>query len=45
MVSIKSIWESHIPSEEIIIKTQLEHVKSFKCFAATNHVTGNHLYI
>jgi hypothetical protein len=45
MVSIKSIWESHIPTDEIIIKTALEHVKPFKCFAATNHITGNHLYI
>ena len=45
MVSIKSIWESHVPTDEIIIKTQLEHVKPFKCFAATNHITGNHLYI
>ena len=45
MVSIKSIWESHVPNDEIIIKTQLEHVKPFKCFAATNHITGNHLYI
>lgn len=45
MVIIKSIWESHVPTDEIIIKTQLEHVKPFKCFAATNHITGNHLYI
>jgi hypothetical protein len=45
MVSLKSIWESHFPTDEIIIKTQLEHVKPFKCFAATNHITGNHLYI
>jgi hypothetical protein len=45
MVSIKSIWESHFPNDEIIIKTQLENVKPFKCFAATNHITGNHLYI
>lgn len=45
MVSIKSIWESHVPNDEIIIKTQLEHLKPFKCFAATNHITGNHLYI
>lgn len=45
MVRIKSIWESHVPTDEIIIKTQLEHVKPFKCFAATNHITGNHLYI
>jgi hypothetical protein len=45
MVSIKSIWESHVPTDEIIIKTQLEQVKPFKCFAATNHITGNHLYI
>ena len=33
MVSIKSIWESHVPTDEIIIKTQLEHIKPFKCFA------------
>lgn len=45
MQSIKSIWESHVPTDEIIIKTQLEYVKPFKCFAATNHITGNHLYI
>ena len=45
MVSIKSIWDSHVPTDEIIIKTKLEHVKPFKCFAATNHITGNHLYI
>lgn len=45
MVNIKSIWESHLPSDEIIIKTQLENVKPFKCFAATNHITGNHLFI
>jgi hypothetical protein len=45
MVSIKSIWESHFPTDEIIIKTQLKLVKPFKCFAATNHKTGNHLYI
>ena len=45
MVSIKPIWESHVPTDEIIIKTQLEHLKPFKCFAATNHITGNHLYI
>lgn len=45
MVRIKSIWESHVPTDEIIIKTQLENVKHFKCFAATNHITGNHLYI
>jgi hypothetical protein len=45
MVRIKSIWESHVPTDEIIIKTRLEYVKPFICFAATNHLTGNHLYI
>ena len=45
MVNIKSIWESHVPTDEIIIKTQIEHLKPFKCFAATNHITGNHLFI
>lgn len=45
MVNIKSIWESHIPDGNIIIKTQIKHVKPFKCFAATNHQTGNHYFI
>jgi hypothetical protein len=45
MLNIKSIWESHLPNDEILIKTQIESVKSFKCYAATNHLTGNHLYI
>jgi hypothetical protein len=45
MVNIKSIWESHVPTDEIIIKTQIEDTKPFKCFAATNHITGNNLFI
>lgn len=45
MASIRSIWDSHVPSDKIIIKTQLEEVKPFKCYAATNHLTGNHLFI
>lgn len=45
MIKIKSIWESHIPTDEIIVKTQIENIKLFKCYAATNHKTGNHLFI
>lgn len=45
MFSVKSIWDTHVPTSEIIIKTRLEHVKPFKCFAATNHITSNHLFI
>ena len=45
MVNIKSIWESHIPDGNIIIKTKIEGVKQFKCYAATNHQTGNHYFI
>lgn len=45
MTAIKSIWDSHVASSEVIIKTQLDDVLPFKCFAATNHLTGNHLFI
>jgi len=46
MVDLKSIWALHKPSkDELIIKTRIEAVPQFNCFAATNHITGNHLYI
>lgn len=45
MIDIKSIWASHIPSKETVIKTKIKEVSSFNCFAATNHITGHHLYI
>lgn len=45
MINIKTIWDNQIPAGEIIIKTRIEEISQFKCYAATNHITGNHLYI
>ena len=45
MINIKSIWENHKPTGDIIIKTRIDEIKHLNCFAATNHITGQHLYI
>jgi len=45
MIDIKSIWENHKPTGEIIIKTRIDEIPHLNCFAATNHITGQHLYI
>jgi hypothetical protein len=45
MINIKTIWENQRPTGDIIIKTRIEEVKHLNCFAATNHITGQHLYI
>lgn len=45
MISIKSIWENHKPTGDIIIKTRIDEILHLNCFAATNHITGQHLYI
>lgn len=45
MVDIKSIWGNQTPTDEIIIKTRIEEIPQFKCFVATNHLTGNHIFI
>lgn len=45
MIDIKSIWANQTPTDEIIIKTRIKEIPQFKCFAATNHLTGNHLFI
>lgn len=45
MVNIKSIWDNQNPDGSLIIKTRIDEVNQFKCFAATNHITGNHIYI
>ena len=45
MIDIKSIWANQSPTDEIIIKSRIEEIPQFKCYAATNHVTGNHLFI
>ena len=45
MINLKSIWENQIPQGENLIKTRIEEVPNFTCYAATNHITGNHIFI
>ncbi len=45
MINVKSIWENQKPTGDIIIKTKIDEIKHLNCFAATNHITGQHLYI
>lgn len=45
MINIKYIWENHKPTGDIIIKTRIDEIPHLYCFAATNHITGQHLYI
>lgn len=45
MIDIKTIWANQTPTDEIIIKTRIVEIHQFKCFAATNHITGNHLFV
>lgn len=45
MVNIKSIWETQKPTGDIIIKTKIEDIPHLNSYAATNHITGQHLYI
>jgi Putative PD-(D/E)XK family member, (DUF4420) len=45
MINIKSIWENQKPTGEVIIRTRIDEIPHLQCFAATNHITGQHLYI
>lgn len=45
MINIKSIWENHKPTDDIIIKTIIDEIPHLYCFAATNFITGQHLFI
>jgi hypothetical protein len=45
MINIKSIWDNQKPTGDIIIKTRIDEIKHLICFAATNHITGQHLFI
>lgn len=45
MIDIKSIWENQKPTGEVIIRTRIDEIPHLQCFAATNHITGQHLYI
>ncbi|GGH02702.1 PD-(D/E)XK motif protein [Pedobacter zeae] len=45
MVNIKSIWEAQKPTGDFIIKTRLENIAHLNCYACTNNITGQYLYI
>ena len=45
MINIKSIWDNHKPTGDIIIKTKIDDIPHLNCYAATNHITGQHLFI
>jgi hypothetical protein len=45
MINIKSIWENQKPTGEVIIRTRIDEISHLNCFGATNHITGQHLYI
>lgn len=45
MISVKSIWEGQKPTSDIIIKTRIDDLFHLNCYAATNNITGQHLYI
>lgn len=45
MINIRIIWENQKPTGDIIIKTRIDEIQHLNCFAATNHITGQHLYI
>lgn len=45
MINIKVLWESQKPSGQIIMRTRVDEIAHLKCFAATNHITGQHIFI
>jgi hypothetical protein len=45
MINIKSIWDSQKPTGDFIIKTKIDEIPHLNCYAATNHITGQHLFI
>jgi hypothetical protein len=42
---INSIWDNHKPTGEIIIKTKIAEITALNCYLASNHITGQHLFI
>ncbi len=45
MANIKSIWETQKPTGDFVIKTKLESILHLNCYACTNTITGQYLYI
>jgi hypothetical protein len=42
---VKAIFETHQYNGDLIIKTKIDYINQFNCYAATNHKTGNHIYL
>lgn len=45
MINIKEIWDSQKSNGEVIVRTRIQEIEHLECYAATNHITGQHLYI
>ena len=45
MINIKTIWDSQKQTGDIIIKTKIDDIPHLNCYAATNHITRQHLFI
>lgn len=45
MTDLKSIWNSQKPTGDIIIKTKIDNISHLDCYAATNHITDQYIYI
>lgn len=45
MIDIKAIWDNQLPTGDVIVKTRIKEIKHLKCYLATDHITGAHLYI
>lgn len=45
MIDIKEIWDNQKPTGDIIVKTKIDEIPHLRCYAATNHITGQHSYV
>lgn len=46
MINIRSIWENQKSSEQtILVKTKIDKITNVNCYAATNQITNQHLFI
>lgn len=45
MIDVRSIWDNQHPTGDLVVKTKIENIQHFNCYAATNHITGNLMFI
>lgn len=45
MLNIRSIWDNQKPTGKVIIKTKINDIPYLNCYAATNNITGQYIYI